>query len=248
MEQSRLKHNEANKKYRGSTGKDLRNKRIELHQCVHCGALVEQKSDGSYYRLCKMHHELDLERSRVMSVARNGRVVRKDRLVKKVGECYYDFCNNTTEVKLNGSYYLYCEKHRVQRNMLSSHLRDLKKELGQCVQCSLDNGNKSLEHSFLCEEHWFRSITGAYFKSSNVWEELRVKAVKQDYKCAYSGYVLIPGVNMSLDHIVARSVDSSLKDDIANVQWVDIKINKMKQDVGYDEFIIICKDIVAYSL
>lgn len=77
--------------------------------------------------------------------------------------------------------------------------------------------------------------------------------LKQDRKCALSGEplfikvkknskVLIKG-NASLDRI-----DSSKGYTLDNIQWVTIKIQKMKNNLSDSEFIQICKQIASYNV
>lgn len=67
----------------------------------------------------------------------------------------------------------------------------------------------------------------------------------QDKKCALSGKTIIikdRNGTASLDRI-----DSSKGYTKENVQWVDRKVNFMKQNLKEDEFILLCKQIVKHS-
>ena len=62
--------------------------------------------------------------------------------------------------------------------------------------------------------------------------------------CAISGEDLIPGANMSLDHIKPTSVYPDLKNDINNVQWVTKWVNVAKWNLDMDDFVKRCVNIV----
>lgn len=107
-----------------------------------------------------------------------------------------------------------------------------------CKDCS----DTRLTNSSYCYKHWFTSIAYKYFKRSediyliNLYE-------KQNRRCVYTGVLLIPSENMSLDHIVSRNDNPELTNDINNVQWVHKDINMMKTRFSHDVFIKLCKHI-----
>lgn len=76
--------------------------------------------------------------------------------------------------------------------------------------------------------------------------------LKQDRKCAITGWELTMyeksrcvgkgKVDASLDRI-----DSSLSYKLDNVQWVHKNINQAKNDLGMEEFLLMCRAVVNYS-
>ncbi len=74
-------------------------------------------------------------------------------------------------------------------------------------------------------------------------DELQALAEKQKWLCPYTNDVLIPSVNMSLDHIVSRKDDPSKSQDIKNMQWVTLQANISKSSFSHDSFILFCKKV-----
>ena len=96
--------------------------------------------------------------------------------------------------------------------------------------------------STFCYNHWFSSIASQYFKRSEAIDLINLYE-KQNRRCVYTGVLLIPSENMSLDHIVSRNDNPELTNDINNVQWVHKDINMMKTRFSHDGFIKLCKHI-----
>ena len=71
---------------------------------------------------------------------------------------------------------------------------------------------------------------------------LKAKLESQRFRCALSGEEIMPGVNASMDHVVPVSRGGALG--VENVQWVSIRVNKMKGDMLPDQFLSLCKAIV----
>ena len=78
-------------------------------------------------------------------------------------------------------------------------------------------------------------------------EKLYDQLEKQKYKCFYTGVVLIPGENAGLDHLKPGSKNPDLTNDLNNVVWCDKRINNMKGNFSYEEFIEICKKILDFG-
>lgn len=127
------------------------------------------------------------------------------------------------------------EKHK--NNQIKARRKRIKK--GLCRHCL----KKSLEHSDLCLDHWYRKVSRNHFKIEKYWKELKDIAEKQSYKCVYTDEILIPGLNMGLDHKKSQKNNPELKDDIANLQWVTKKINVIKNELSHHEFIDLCNAI-----
>lgn len=69
--------------------------------------------------------------------------------------------------------------------------------------------------------------------------------VKQEFRCAVTGRHLDPST-ATLDHIVPLSADVS-GHHMNNVQIVHVDINRMKGVLSQDEFIAICREVVAHA-
>jgi len=97
------------------------------------------------------------------------------------------------------------------------------------------------KRDLLCEPCWFKVIALKRTGSRKNWQALKELFEIQDKRCAYTGKVLILGVNAVLDHIfpISRGGSKSMN----NVQWVDKQINIMKQNFTHNEFLAIIKQI-----
>jgi len=65
---------------------------------------------------------------------------------------------------------------------------------------------------------------------------------KQKGRCAVTGVKLIPGKNMSLDHIKPKANKGS--NDLLNLRWVTIEFNRFKYTFTDEELLELCKDIL----
>ena len=111
---------------------------------------------------------------------------------------------------------------------------------GQCTGCgdpAITNGRRS-SYCLVC---WLRDMAGHATKTTLLWKQVGQLLEAQQYRCAYTGEKLIPGVNASIDHIIPRSRGGS--DELSNLQWVTLQINKIKRDLTHDEFIAMCHNI-----
>ena len=83
----------------------------------------------------------------------------------------------------------------------------------------------------------------------NATKNLGMKDLKemlgcQDYKCALTGRPLTPD-NCAMDHIVPLSRGGTHTKD--NAQLVRTEVNKAKGTFLEEEFIQVCRDVVAYA-
>lgn len=72
--------------------------------------------------------------------------------------------------------------------------------------------------------------------------------VKQNFKCALSGFEIYSGYNSDKLEITASldRIDSNKGYIKGNVQWVHKDVNNMKQDLDEDKFLQYCKSICSY--
>lgn len=97
-----------------------------------------------------------------------------------------------------------------------------------------------------CLHHWFRKVSSFHNTGTRRNGEPLEKLFRaQDMKCAYTGVFLVPGVNASVDHKVPCSRGGS--NNIDNLQWVDLKINRMKTDMTHEEFLEACRLVLSRS-
>lgn len=111
---------------------------------------------------------------------------------------------------------------------------------GICRFCK----NPKLSTATMCEEHWFKNVALRRLKKTSLWEELREKLKSQDYRCPYSGEILVIGSNTSLDHILPVSKFPELASEVSNVEWVTNNVNTAKRDMTREEFLKFCELIV----
>lgn len=123
------------------------------------------------------------------------------------------------------------------------HKRDTRESNGSCRKCDSPRvGN--ITH---CEKHWLIGVSVYHFNTVDHADILKSKLEIQSRKCYYTGLSLMPGINASLDHVVAESIDPSLKTDINNVVWCDKRINEMKTNFSVDEFLTMCHLVSSRS-
>ena len=87
-----------------------------------------------------------------------------------------------------------------------------------------------------CEKHWFMQAVNRYGFEMKEWTIAKSILEKQDYRCPYTGVLLIPGINASLEHRKPKSKFPHLKNDWSNIQWSHWYVNNMKQTLSEEEF------------
>jgi hypothetical protein len=83
--------------------------------------------------------------------------------------------------------------------------------------------------------------TGAWANASmlqRTWE-------RQGGRCAFTGFPLTPGVSASIDHLIPTARGGT--DEDHNLAWVALKINLIKNDLTRDEFVELCRLVVAVA-
>lgn len=144
---------------------------------------------------------------------------------------------------------IYCGKNIPRKNKFSCKKCATRRKTptGRCHNCKLP----TMEHSSCyCKKHWFIGTSKQRLNDGTVGagrflEEL---LVNQNYKCPYTGKILIPGVNCWLDHILPTSRFPELKYNKNNVEWVDKTVNLCKHNRTKEEFIKLCKQVVVMSM
>jgi hypothetical protein len=123
---------------------------------------------------------------------------------------------------VNGRFCAEC--HQKSKDYKKNRSRSLF-ESGMCITCGR---NASQPNHHRCAVCILKGISRSTFGTTVHHEALKQLLIDQDYKCPYSGATLIIGVNTSIDHIVPKSRGGT--NDMSNLQWVDLYINKMKLD------------------
>src|SRR6185437_6244321 len=129
--------------------------------------------------------------------------------------------------------------------------KDLAKKYGKIAYrnrcrpglCNVCIKNNNLPDNKMCENCWYNDKARLYLKNNKLGFLLKEKAQKQNFKCAYSGDPLIPGLNMSIDHIIAQKVNPKLIHDISNLQWVTKEVNTSKNYLLPEQYVEICKKV-----
>ena len=137
-------------------------------------------------------------------------------------------------------------KKNYQKNIGREHQRSKDKakrylEMGFCSNCP----NPRMPNSNInCEKHWFAQRAnknlGLGPGTIEAGQALKSLLERQRHACAYTGRLLVPGVNASTDHIKSRSKYPELARSLDNIEWVDITVNRMKTDMDRDEFLATC--------
>jgi hypothetical protein len=113
------------------------------------------------------------------------------------------------------------------------------KEKGLCIFCK----NKKLEHSNLCERHYFINIA-ASLGDAKLAEAIQELFYAQECKCYLTGEPLVLGVNAGVDHILPKSKYGGDIQNSHNIRWIDRRINAMKGTLTATEFVELCYKVV----
>lgn len=113
---------------------------------------------------------------------------------------------------------------------------------GQCVYCK----EPSTAGAF-CFTHWLKNIGSPYKLRKSNGGLLMIRSLWEEQKglCKVTGEVLIPGHNASLDHIIPTSKGGLSTRD--NLRWVLLEINRAKSNMTHQQFVEMCRKVVAAS-
>lgn len=93
-----------------------------------------------------------------------------------------------------------------------------------------------------CLECWFSQGAMRHLKKRKLGVALHEMMGMQEWRCAISGDVLLPG-KAHLDHKVPTSRGGA--NDLANLQWVSPAVNQMKHNLTTEELMEACAKIAA---
>lgn len=205
--------------------------RIENGLCKDCGNPRGEAGTTVFCRACaNIHSE---------KMAKRKSRVRDERVGK--GLCYNcgkypgngkSLCDMCRE-KARNAY------HRTSKNRI---LRKLSS--GICKCCTEETFYKSN----YCRKHWMENILRHSHLDRLSADILFSKLEDQNFKCFYTGIDIVPGINATLDHLKSRSKNTDLRSDIDNLVWCDRRVNAMKGELNYNEFILLCRTIAEKSL
>ena len=126
------------------------------------------------------------------------------------------------------------EKYRVDNLTKKKKQQQKRIENGQCRHCSTQRLKNS---NLYCEKHWFQYVSKNHLGTMKRWKEVKILLEEQNYKCAYTGLILTPALDASVDHIIALSTDAEQYNKIENLQWVHFDINRMKNNHSEEDFL-----------
>ncbi len=108
--------------------------------------------------------------------------------------------------------------------------------LGRCFQCGTEEVIKGDKRP-VCKTCFLKLRASSALGDSRFWKILKNKLAEQNYRCVYSGKLLVLGETASIDHILPIARFPELAKEITNIQWVDIVVNQMKRDLTPKEFL-----------
>jgi len=168
---------------------------------------------------------MELKKCRVCKVYKELNNFHKDKYVKfgfrsQCKDCakkYYEefYKNNSIKLIQNSKTYKLKSK---ENNTCTS-----------CTKLSLRNSNFCIYH-FVLGKVWSmdckKKLNLSFDARKKLTLQLLGKLSNQNFQCYYTGYPLIPGINMSLEHLEAHSKNGS--SDLENLVWCDSLLNVLK--------------------
>ena len=207
-------------------------KRIILGLCKDCGEKRGLSGTKVHCRACA-----------------NKAVERATKRKTKLRKLYkpLDVCNQCGGPINDKQHNKLCEKcrglARKKAAEYSAKRRATHPRLGLCVKCS----REIIGESRYCKYHWLEMLRKCGIKKREDRDKIFNKLEEQEYRCFFTDIELIPGKNATVDHLNPKSKHPELESDIDNIVWCDKRINLMKGDFTYDEFISTCKTVLAFG-
>lgn len=133
-----------------------------------------------------------------------------------------------------------CRRAATRQSMRQIRARRL--AAGVCEFC----GDTPAAPARLCLVHWARAAGSEIGYGTLAGARQLVALLEaQDYRCALTGLPLVPGDNASLDHIVPRAKGGGHALD--NLQWVLTEVNLARRVLSVEEFVALCRAVVAHQ-
>ena len=126
-----------------------------------------------------------------------------------------------------------CQVHAEANAKRGRKTRQCRKNSGDCYLCGK---GPPIQGASICEKCWLEKAAKLHLGSYSRWHELKNLFDKQNI-CPYTGYQLLIGVNVSIDHIIPRAKGGL--NEVDNLQYVyygDVDINWMKGKLDDSEF------------
>lgn len=99
-----------------------------------------------------------------------------------------------------------------------------------------------LRGSIYCLFHFVRNLANTHSIPKENTNDLVSKLYLQEFRCFYTGILLLPGINTSLDHVIPKTKNGT--NDLTNLVWVDSSVNRMKSNIDLDEFLTRYSNII----
>lgn len=113
-----------------------------------------------------------------------------------------------------------------------------RREDGLCQTCGEAATGRTLTGTLRCEVCWYKQFASRHLNSYGQWKELQTLMNSQAGRCVYTGEILSQH-NASIDHIRPMTQGGEVHT-TDNLQFVTRKVNRMKTDMGHEEFIEMC--------
>lgn len=137
---------------------------------------------------------------------------------------------------------LTCDNCQKKNSIYSKRVRSKWIKACRCRSC----GKIPTPNTTRCETCFFKQVACNHFGNIDRWREIRELFYKQDRKCSYTNIELKLNGDTSLDHILPKNLGGD--NNIDNLQWVHIVVNRMKRDYKDSVFLFFVKEIFRHSL
>lgn len=211
---------------------------LALDLCPEC----HEDNSNSKFKICdrcregfKKRHKEYYQNTEYKEKSRL-RSYRRRKKLKSLGLCI--FCTKELDTSI-----LKCKECSKKYSEYNKKLRFTKKESGTCIKCS----NKALSGVSMCTICTLRTAARRNGFRSKDYKLLLEKLVEQNFKCYYTGRVLVLGINASVEHKNPRSRFPEEEGDIENIVWCDLDINRTKRSQTAEEFLQMCREVVNYN-
>jgi 5-methylcytosine-specific restriction endonuclease McrA len=134
-----------------------------------------------------------------------------------------------------------CQRHAAENCARAKAGRKRAREAGLCA----NHCKRSRTCGVFCELCWWKNLSYRHFGNRKHVGELRALYEAQGGRCALTGELLRPGVNLSLDHTVPKTRGGSLE--IGNCRLVTDDVNLAKQALLDEEFVALCQRVVEHQ-
>lgn len=111
---------------------------------------------------------------------------------------------------------------------------------GQCLYSRCTNAAFIGTHCTVCR---LKKAAKEHLGSTKSWPLLYGLLRDYEFRCAYTGRALEPGVNLSFDHVKPRSKGGA--DSIDNLVPADLYVNQAKNNLSVRDFRALCAEVLA---